>query len=332
MKQTLAGKNVLVIAAKLFNYEVEIQRVIEAKGANVWLFDQRPGNTFLMKVLIRLNLRFLVKSRIDSYYRNIVAEIGDVKFDYIFLVSPEAMSHRHLLAFKRISPEAEVIVYMWDSLKNKPQSRELIAEANKSFSFDMFDSKEENIEFLPLFYIDEYGQLSDNQKGFVYDLGFIGTLHSDRYKIVKHLAEKAKRKGLSVFTFFYSPSKILFRLQRLFFGSFREIDFEDVSFHSMTKNQVVDVIGKSRCVIDIQHPSQSGLTMRTIEILGARRKLVTTNSTISEYDFYHPDNIYILNRESGFLDEKFLTSPYVFLPEHVYQKYSISSWVDRIFG
>ena len=38
--------------------------------------------------------------------------------------------------------------------------------------------------------------------------------------------------------------------------------------------------------------------MRTIEMLGAL-KMITTNAEIQNYDFYHPNNICIVDREKS---------------------------------
>ena len=41
-------------------------------------------------------------------------------------------------------------------------------------------------------------------------------------------------------------------------------------------------------VLDIEHPKQVGLTMRTFEVLASGRKLITTNRSIINHEFYDP--------------------------------------------
>jgi hypothetical protein len=84
--------------------------------------------------------------------------------------------------------------------------------------------------------------------------------------------------------------------------------------------------------VDIQHPKQQGLTMRAIEALGSRRKLLTTNASIRTYDFYSPENIRIIGRHGVALCPEFFKTPGVEVPELVYHKYSIDGWLDSVFS
>ena len=63
--------------------------------------------------------------------------------------------------------------------------------------------------------------------------------------------------------------------------------------------------------------------MRTIEMVGLRKKLITTNAEIVNYDFYDSSNICIINRNSPVLDQNFISVPYKELPDSIYQKYSL---------
>ena len=61
---------------------------------------------------------------------------------------------------------------------------------------------------------------------------------------------------------------------------------EEISFTQRSAAEIVDVVRSSRAVLDIQHFKQTGLTMRTLETLGAGKKSIATNSDVREYDFY----------------------------------------------
>ena len=71
------------------------------------------------------------------------------------------------------------------------------------------------------------------------------------------------------------------------------------------RKQVTDYIGNSRVVLDLPHPMQTGLTMRTIEAIGSKKKLITTNVDIVNYDFYNPKNILLIERENINFDKSF---------------------------
>ena len=92
----------------------------------------------------------------------------------------------------------------------------------------------------------------------------------------------------------------------------------------MSKHEVAQRIAKTKAVIDIQPPNQAGLTMRTIEMLGAGRKLLTTNKFVADYDFFDKQNIEIFEREKPVVDFSFLKNSYSPVDNNIYQKYSLS--------
>jgi hypothetical protein len=92
----------------------------------------------------------------------------------------------------------------------------------------------------------------------------------------------------------------------------------------------VDSNALMKAILDIEHPNQRGLTMRTFETMGAQKKLVTTNALIAEYDFFDTSNICILDRKNPKIPKDFLESPLVPLAPDIYRRYSIEGWLDEI--
>ena len=72
------------------------------------------------------------------------------------------------------------------------------------------------------------------------------------------------------------------------------------------------------------------MTMRTIEILGLKRKLITTNKDIVNYDFYNSNNILVIDRDNPKFDISFIEKPYIELKEEIYKKYSLENWILEI--
>ncbi|WP_157351612.1 lipopolysaccharide biosynthesis protein [Aliarcobacter butzleri] len=330
--QELQGKTVLLLAPKFFGYEIEIKKELENLGARVIYFDERPKNDFFTKVFIRLNLKKLIKNDIEKYFRNIINFTKDKSIDFLFLVSPETIDVEKIEKLRNIHKNLKVYTYMWDSIENKKNAFPLIHISDRFFTFDSNDKMIDNkIKFLALFYINDYRNIATKRNELIYDISFIGTVHSDRYTIIKKIEEQAKEFNLKTYFYFYSPSKILFFFQKLFKKDFQIIKWNDVSFKSLSKLDVLNVIGKSKSIIDIQHPLQTGLTMRTIEIIGAKKKLFTTNKDVENYDFYNNNNILIINRNEPKLDIDFFKKDYEEIDEAIYEKYCLNSWLKTIF-
>ncbi|QXN23781.1 hypothetical protein KVP08_014425 [Shewanella putrefaciens] len=144
--------------------------------------------------------------------------------------------------------------------------------------------------------------------------------------------EILKNENVNNFLFFFSPSKLLFLLKKVFTSELEGISINDISFKPMAFKQVINILGDSRIVIDIEHPKQNGLTMRTIEMLGMQKKLITTNKNVIEYDFYNPQNILVVDREDLSIDTSFLHSEYQPVDATIREKYSLSAWLLNLFS
>ena len=324
------GKAILLFAPSFFGYEKSIQKRLIELGANVDFFDERPANTFWTKAFIRLypKLSYIYTMR---YYRIIYDKIQDKHYDFIFVVNIEAMPPAFLEKVKKDFSSARFILYMWHSIFNKKNTIHYLPYFNDIFSFDKTDCKKiPQIKFRPLFYINEYETLA-RSVDFKYDLAFVGTAHSDRFALIQKVYKLIQSQGLKCYFYLYLQNWKLFFWHKFKNPAFRKAHLKDFHYKALAKNELFEVIKKSRTILDIQHPKQSGLTIRTIEMIGARRKLITTNSNIKEYDFYHPANIFIVDRECPVIPDDFFKMDYHQVNSDIYYKYSLDGWLDEIF-
>jgi hypothetical protein len=96
-------------------------------------------------------------------------------------------------------------------------------------------------------------------------------------------------------------------------------------------NEVEKFLDESFVFLDLLRPNQTGLSFRVFEALAHQKKLITTNAAIKEYDFYNPNNIIIIDSGNVNIDPAFFKTPYKPLPEALYNKYTISNFVDTVF-
>ena len=328
----LSGKRILYIGVSTFNYEKEITSALQSLGAEVDFFDDRPSNDFLTKTVIRLNLSKLLRYRILKYYASLINATKGISYDYVFIIKGESIDLKILEMIKSAHENSKYIFYMWDSLENNKGKEVLFPYFDRAITFDRKDSeKEACLEFLPLFYIPLYSERSEETKQ-ENDLCFIGTGHTDRYFLVKEIERQASKVGLSTYSFFYLQSKLMYFWKAFTQKNMRGSKIEEFSFESLSQNEVSIKISQSKVIVDIEHKSQSGLTMRTIEMLGCEKKLITTNSDVKNYDFYREGNIYIIDRDAPIIDPIFFEVPYVKLDDSLYKKYSINNWLISIFS
>jgi hypothetical protein len=330
--KTLSNKNILLFSPQFFGYGLEVASKMRDMGASVDYYDERPGNDFWTKAIIRVN-KSLLRRKIETYYTDIINKLADDRYDFVVFLNPEAISRNNLELLRKGQPKATFIMYMWDSLRNKKYTIDILPFFDRKFSFDKADCTNVGygLHFRPLFFLDGYRDVENIPQKMAIDLFFVGTVHSDRYALLMALRKAGEKLGKKIEFYMFFQSKILFYRMKAFNKSFRRAQQKDFKFIPMAKDKLLEKLSSSKIILDIQHPSQQGLTMRTIEMIGARKKMITTNSEIIQYDFYHPNNILVIDRQDIEIDPDFFDSPYVELERELYQKYSIEGWLEDLF-
>ncbi len=330
-RMSFAGKRVLLFAASLFGYQDAIKSCLEQSGAKVDYFDERPANSFFVKAMIRIN-RNTLAAYIDRYHLRIAEQTKETPYDYILVIKGESMSSKTIKYLKHLHPQAQCVIYHWDSIANNANALRILPLFDRAFSFDRNDCRQFGMTFLPLFYMQEYADLAKESRPMDYDLLFVGTTHSDRYSLVNAVTRQIDTWGGRYFTYFFFPSKILYYKMRLLDRHLRGTHARDFHFKALGKQEVFDLFARTKATIDIQHPRQTGLTMRCIEALGAKKKLITTNAQIKEYDFYREQNILVIDRHHPVVPAEFFNTAYEELPETIYRKYSLENWLHTVLS
>lgn len=321
-------KKILFICPSFFKYELEICKELSL-NYEVEYCDERPKNSILFKILLRLKFRSLIKKAIEQYYTNLLNDINGKHFDYVFVINPEALDYNTMSKLKQeclgVNKQCHFVLYLWDSLKNKPNAPKLFPLFDKVSTFDRKDSDDFNINLIPLFYTRTFDAKYYPVQPLKYDVCFIGTAHSNRLKYLDEILRLiSKDKQISKYIFLFFHSRLLFLIKKLFCKSNNKYR---INFESLPTVKVVDAIISSAVVIDIHHPSQHGLTMRTIEAVGLNKKIITTNAEIKKYDFYDPKNVYVYQSGDSKLPDEFLSTSTTHFKNR--EMYSLKCWVEK---
>jgi len=328
MSTSLADRHVLYVAPRFFGYERDIAAELERRGAVVdWLRD-RPFDTPFMTAVTRFRRHWMIRAA-DRLYRSELHRFGRSHYDAVFVVNGQTLSGEILRELKRSFPRATFILYMWDSMENRQSVLENLRFFDVCFTFDPRSAKSHGLRFRPLFF--SKGFESAPKADFRYDISFIGTAHTDRYSLVSAL-DGALAANVKRFWYLYLQARWVFHAYKLINPSFKSARIGEFHFAPLARAEVQNVFHRSKAILDIEHPQQCGLTIRTFEALGAAKKLVTTNAEISTYDFFDPDNICVLNRNRIAMHQEFLEKPYRPIPAQLYRKYSLSGWMDEILN
>jgi hypothetical protein len=283
-------KSILFICPAFFGYENVIKSALVNNGYEVDFFDERTSNNSFLKAIFRVK-KSLLNSFIERHYESILKKIENKHYDYFFLIKGEVVPESFIVKFKELNPQARLVYYTYDSIKNNNKnSVYILKHFDDCFSFDFEDVKTyPTLRLKHLFYSNEFVSKA-NAKSRDYNISFVGTLHSNRFSILKKLFAYFN----NTFVFYYMPAKWFFYFEKFTKKEFKQIEITDVSFDKLSKSQVAEIFKNSKSVLDIQRFGQTGLTMRTFEVLAAGAKLITTNNFIKSVPFYNSENIIVL--------------------------------------
>lgn len=326
----LVGKRILFFAPAFFGYEKKIAEKMVQLGAIVDFYDERSISKPIEKAILKISPSiFGLKTR--KYYKEILEENKNKNYDYVFVIKCEMLPTKTIHDIRKLFPSAKLCLYMYDSLKNIKGILPKIQEFDRVLSFDLQDSQQQqNIIFRPLFYIDTFKHEYNPESTYQYDLSFIGTIHSDRYHIITEFKEFCENLDFRFYFYCYLQSKFMFFYYKLTRKININSSTKEFSFVKKRSVEIAEKINQTKTVLDIQHPKQTGLTMRTIEMLGMNKKLITTNTDIKKYDFYNPNNIMVIDRKNVMIDHDFLATPYQKIDEKIYSKYSLEYWIYEV--
>ena len=185
----------------------------------------------------------------------------------------------------------------------------------KGFSWDKDDCAKYNLIYqTPGFDLSVFSNKINSD--ICYDACFIGA-DKGRYKLVKAIESKLINSGFKTYIHItpdYGFTKILHK------------DYKD----KIPYKQYLEVVASSKCIIDFVQKGQVGTTMRTMEAIFSGKKLISNNARLKEYTFYHPNNIFIVDKDNIDLIPHFLKTPYIFISEDILQKYSLESSIQTI--
>jgi hypothetical protein len=72
--------------------------------------------------------------------------------------------------------------------------------------------------------------------------------------------------------------------------------------------------------------------MRAFEAMASKTKYITTNSEVKKYDFYSPNNVFVLDEDNIQINREFIDSPFEDISTELIEKYSVRQFVEDIFG
>lgn len=324
----MENQKILFIGTGFYYYDEFIIKKMNEFGADVDYICERPS--FVKRLIFALQKR----NKIIKKERYLIDKLKS-GYDKILVIKGEYVSEFFISNLKELNPKAALIMYQWDEVDRVPSYNINYKYFDKIFTFSEDESKKRNeMEYLPNFYIDDLVEVNCKYKVIKYDLFTIGILYIDRAIIISKILNNIKNKNLQEYTNFI---KLIFPINRNLIKNIANKRFfwdirENVIFRKYSCEEYHRLLSESQVVIDIQYPNQKGLTQRCFDCIGFDKKLITTNKSVLNCDFYSADKILVIDRENPEISEAFLTSVMEPYTKELKNKYSLSNWILEIFS
>lgn len=290
-------QRLLYIGVGFRNYDEQIVKELSKRYDVVYInskdYDQHH------RVLYKLARKYCKIWLEKLCARNIMREICEkaVNIDKIFVVKGEHLTGEHIDYIKKHNKIKQSVLYLWDKWSMHENIDTIKSHFDDIYSFDTKDCAEKGVKLRPLFYFEDKIKHNANK---TIDVSFVGNNHSRRYEFLKRVKRICKENELK-YKFCLLIGKVEYT-KFTFFPFFRsKYAREDAEMYyesGVSYEEYVDIISKSRIVLDIPFDGQCGLTMRTIESLAMGAKLITTNKSIRLYSDIPSDSYFLLENNT----------------------------------
>jgi len=259
----------------------------------------------LSKIFLNKNLK---KEYLNSFLIDSIKKLGHQ--DVIFMIRPDLLSPKTLNFLK--TQTQSLTAFYYDSTRRFPKKIDIINYFDTVYSYDKLDVETYNLEFLTNYIFDERENVNFEQ------LFFNISTFDYRYQSMEELANYIDEKKWSKEILIYGSNGL-------------KSDSLTLIHEQIPVDVVADKINRSKIIIEIQRKEQIGLSFRVFEALGQRKKLITTNTDIVNYDFYHPQNILVIDEAAINIPEDFVNSPYIPVSDKILDKYRLRNWTKKLF-
>ena len=312
------GNKILFITPTFFDYWKLIKKGLEDEGYEVDVISS--PKSFIYKLL---EFKFANSNFFHNYRHHIYQKyLNKLSFNYniILVIEASLLPADFLVNLRKRLPNARYIQYLWDDISIDSKSVDTFKYFDKVLSFNKYDCDKYHLIWRPFFY--NYVRPITTTREI--DLFYVASYKNERFTLVKGLISYANKNNLK-FRFILKSSVFLFlsKIEHLKYISI-------FSRRGITYEEMMEYLSMSKCSIEMPHRGQIGLTTRPFESLATRTKVITTNKDIVNYDFYHPDNILVVDSENIEIPTDWLFKPYVELPDCVIKNYSLEQFIVDI--
>ena len=328
-------KKILLALSAVHGISELIEKNLEHYGFNVINIsrnDKESSKFCYPSLLDNLKVKFRKiiftdkQAKLKLQSRLLLEELQNIspkseKFDYALFFLAQSYSIDFLDFVRNKTKNGIMVNYQWDGMERFKTVFNALPYFDRFFAFDPDDIRKfEDILPATSFYFD----FDLDELPIEHEFYYLGAHRDDRSQLTIEFANFAQKMN------YHINMNIVLPVRRCEIAK-----LYPSNVNILKPNEVMDfkdnllASRKSKVLLDFVISEHKGLSLRTFEALGHDKKLITTNKEIAKYDFYHPNNIFIL--DNNFDDiPAFLNKPYHHIEPKIKEKYSFGNWIKYV--
>jgi hypothetical protein len=263
---------------------------------------------FILKNFFNKNIK-------NIYYGNeILRKLKENKEiqDVILTIKGDFIDSEKILEFKKHTNKS--IAFFNDSITRCPKIKKVLSSFDEVYSFEKEDCNKFNLKFITNWIYPIQIKENTNVQYQVFNI----SSRDKRLPIISKIASILKELNIN-FKFIVFDKKNKIKDPNIVYTA-----------NQIPLSEVNDYIHNTNVLLDINRKGQKGLTFRVFESISLKKKLITTNADIKNYDFYNPKNILIIDEREPNIPLDFFTNQYQNIPLEILQKYTIEAWISQV--
>lgn len=242
----------------------------------------------------------------------------DLIFDYVLIIRPDLFPLNFIKSIKSFSKKT--IGYQWDGLHKFPEVKEYITFFDSFYCFEKSDEFP-SVKTTTNFYFDHK---EENIKPFNFEypvLYFVGLFWTRREDKINNIVNQLSKLNIDI--------KV--NIQVLYDKPKTQNPKIKYFKNRISFNENIENVIQSDILLDVIDPIHKGLSIRFFEGMYYKKKVITDNIEVEKYDFYHPNNIFVIKNDNFEQINEFIKKPYI--DNHFeLKKYGFTLWLNNILN
>lgn len=326
-------KNILLVMADYMAFDTLIEKELR-QDFNVFTLSypltntkfryknvfQKIENIFRKTVLGDKNFKASLRSEQNNAALLEKLSTYPDTFDYALVLNVEYFNNSLLGHIKKRTQK--MIAYQWDGLKRTPEIYQKIGYFDKFYCFNPSDVDQQKVFFASNFYFDIPAPVIPDSS--LQDIYYLGRYLPERVQPIIPL--------LNALDTLKATGELIFLIDGAC-DDFKQEYPQNIVKCTKTPISYQENLEKTvaaKMILDLKLKEHDGLSFRFFEALHYQKKIITTNQTVKNYDFYFPENIFIFGEDDLERLEDFMANPYVALPNDILKKYQFKNWFKTI--